>query len=112
MSILKETWLRFPVSDSHDVVTHKLYIEEVPGVVTDGSPAFDIGNVRVDIGGVIHGEVNLAAVSGMTTLDAIYNIGVAAIDDRGNEASRTLLNDVPLDFAAPNPVGALSISDS
>lgn len=112
MSILKETWLRFPASDSPDVVSNKLYIEEAPGVVTDISQAFDIGNTLVDIEGVPNVEVNLAAIAGMTTLDAVYNIGVAAVDDRGNEASRTLLNDVPLDFSAPNPVGALAISDT
>lgn len=117
MSILKETWLRWPVSDSPDVVTHKLYIEEAPGVIiTDVddpnlSPSFDIGNTVVEYDGAPHGEVNLASVPGMTSLDSIYNIGVAAVDDRGNEASLSLLNDVPLDFAAPSPVGGLIISD-
>jgi len=112
VAILKETWLRFPASDSPDVVSNKLYIEEAPAVVTDQSQSFDLGNALVDIGGVMHVEVNLAAIPGMTTLDSVYNIGVAAVDDRGNEASRTLLNDIPLDFTAPNPVGALLISDT
>lgn len=118
MSVLKEIWLRFPVSDSQDVVTHKLYIEESPGIiVTDPdspnlSQSFDIGNNRVDIDGIIHGEVNLSVVPGLITLDAIYNIGVAAVDRRGNEAPLSFLDEVPLDFQAPNPVGALIISDS
>lgn len=108
MSKIKETWLRFPPSDSPDVVTNKLYLEVTPQGVTEDSPSFDIGNNLNDDGLV---EVNLATVSGMTTLDGVYNIGVAAVDDRGNEASMTLANDVPLDFLAPNPVGALVFSE-
>ena len=118
MSILKETWLRFPVGGSPDVVGFKLYIEEIPSIVVndpdspDLSPSFDLGNNRIDVEGVTHGEVNLASVPGMTTLDAVYNIGVAEVDDRGNESSLSLMDNVPLDFRAPNPPGPLSISDS
>ena len=118
MAIVKETWLRWPVSDSQDVVTHKMYYEIAPTVIVTNpedpnlSPSADIGNYRVDIDGVIHGEINLAVVPEMTTLDGRYNIGVACVDDRGNEASPALTDNVPLDFEAPNPVGALVISDS
>ncbi|MBW2032035.1 MAG: hypothetical protein JRI94_00360 [Deltaproteobacteria bacterium] len=116
MSILKETWLRWPVSTSPDVVNHKMYYEEAPGlVVTDPanpSPSVEIGNTIVTYNDTLHGEVNLAEIPGMTTLDGRYNIGVACVDDRGNEASPTLLDNVPLDFEAPDPVGALVISDS
>lgn len=108
MAQIKETWLRFLPSDSPDVVTNKLYLEIFPGVVTEQSPSFDIGNNLNDDGLV---EVNLATVEGMTTLDGIYNIGVAAVDDRGNEASMTLANNVALDFLAPNPVGILVFSE-
>lgn len=108
MAKVKETWLRFPPSDSPDVVANKLYIEEAPGAVNYDSPSFDIGN-NLNADGLV--EVDIATLPGMTSLDSIYNIGVAAVDDRGNEASLSLLNDVPLDFAAPNPVGGLIISD-
>lgn len=108
MAKIKETWLRFAPSDSSDVVTNKLYIEEVPNMVSVESPSFDIGN-DINIDGLV--EVDLGTVGGMTTLDGVYNIGVAAVDDRGNEASMTLANDVVLDFLAPNPVGPLSISE-
>lgn len=108
MAIVKETWLRFPPSDSPDVVTNKLYLELSPEAVTKESQSFDIGNNINDDGLV---EVDLSKVPGMTTLDGIYNVGVAAVDDRGNESSMELANDVALDFLAPNPVGALVFSE-
>ena len=118
MAIVKETWLRWPISGSPDVVTHKLYLELAPGIIITNpedpnlSPSHDIGNNVVDFDGAPHGEIDLAVVPGMTTLDGRYNIGVACVDDRGNEASPSLLDDVPLDFTAPDPVGALVISDT
>ena len=79
MAKIKETWLRFLPSDSPDVITNKLYLEISPDVVTEDSQSFDIGN-NINGDGLV--EVNLATVSGMTTLDGVYNIGVAAVDDR------------------------------
>lgn len=108
MAEVKSMFLRFIPSDSPDVVTNKMYMEEVPGVVSSDSPSFDIGN-NLNAGGQV--EVDISLLPGMTTMDGVYNIGVAAVDDRGNEASMTLLNDVPFDFVAPNPVGSLIISD-
>lgn len=109
MAKVKETWLRFPPSDSPDVVTNKMYMEETPVVVTYDSPSFDIGN-NLNAEGLV--EIDIATLPDMTTMDGVYNIGVAAVDDRGNEASLTLLNDVPFDFISPNPVGALIVSDT
>ena len=108
MAKIKETWLRFLPSDSPDVVTNKLYLEVSPAPVTETSASFDIGNF-INGDGLV--EVNLAVVPGMTTLDGIYNVGVAAVDDRGNEASMTLADEIALDFLAPNPVGSLSFSE-
>ena len=84
-------------------------MEPAPSVVTFDSPSFDIGNILNDDGLV---EVDISVLPGMITMDGVYNIGVAAVDDRGNEASMTLLNDVPFDFIPPNPVGGLVISDA
>jgi len=108
MAKIKETWLRFPPSDSPDVVTNKLYLEVSPDVVIESSPSFDIGN-NINSDGLV--EVNLAIISGMTTLDGVYNVGVSAVDDRGNESSMVTANDVALDFLAPNPVGSLVFSE-
>jgi len=109
MADVKSTFLRFVPSDSSDVVTNKMYMEEVPNVVSYDSLSFDIGN-NLNANGLV--EIDVSTLPGMTTRDGVYNIGVAAVDDRGNEASMTLLNDVPFDFLAPNPVGALVISET
>lgn len=109
MADVKSTFLRFEPSDSPDVVTNKMYMEEVPNEVNYDSPSFDIGN-NLNTAGMV--EVDISTLPGMTTRDGVYNIGVAAVDDRGNEASMTLMNDVPFDFVAPNPVGILVISDT
>lgn len=119
MAEVKAMFLRFVPSDSSDVVTNKMYMEPSPVLVVQKpanptpedvwSPSFDIGN-NLNADGLV--EVDISLLPGMTTLDGIYNIGVAAVDDRANEASMTLMNDVPFDFQAPNPVGALVISDS
>ena len=98
---VKSVTLSFPASDSGDVVNYKLYIEEAPNDVTFSSQSWELGNVT---------SVDLSTLEGMTTKDGIYNIGVTAIDDAQNESSMSLMNDVPLDFAQPNPPGQLSIS--
>lgn len=108
MSEVKSMWLRFMPSDSPDVVTNKMYMEEAPSLVTRQSLSFDLGN-NLNIEGLV--EVDISVLPGMTTMDGIYNVGVSAVDDRGNEASMTLMNDVPFDFVAPNPVGSLVFSE-
>ena len=101
MPKVKEVTLTFPASGSPDVVGYKLYIEPTPDPVTYASQSFDLGN---------NTSVDIASLPGMTTLDGIYNMGVAAVDDAGNESSFSLLNDVPLDFTAPDPPGPLSLT--
>jgi hypothetical protein len=109
MSNVKDTWLRFPPSDSPDVVTNKIYVTMSPDAVTADSPSFDIGNT-INADGLV--EVNLKTIPEMSTMDGVYNVGVVAVDDRGNESSMTLANDIPLDFLAPNPVGSLDFSEN
>lgn len=46
---------------------------------------------------------------GMSQVDGVYNIGVAAVDDAGNEASLSIAENVSLDFFAPDPVSDLKI---
>ena len=101
MAKVKGTMLSFPPSDSPDVVGYKLYIEDVPNPVSYDSASFELGN---------NTEIDLSELEGMTTRDGVYNIGVVAVDDAGNESSMSLANDVPLDFVAPNPPGELSFS--
>ena len=97
---VKTVMLSFPPSASPDVVGYKLYIQESPDAVSFASEVFDLGaNTSVD----------LASIPGMTTKDGTYNLGITAYDDAGNESSMSTLNDVALDFAAPDPPGEITI---
>ena len=99
MSKVKEVRLSFPPSPSEDVVGYKLFIEEVPNSVTHNSISYDIGN---------NTSVNLNEI--MSGLDAVYNIGVASVDDAGNESDFSLISDVPLDFIPPQATGIITIT--
>lgn len=100
MAKFKNVSMSFPASDSPDVVSYKLYVAEAPTEVTYDSESFDLGN---------NTTVDLSTLPSMTSKDGVYNIGVVAVDDAGNESSMSKMNDVPLDFLAPNPPGLLSI---
>lgn len=101
MSKVLNTKISFPASESPDVVGYRLYIEQSPNPVTYESRSFDLGNRT---------EVFISALEGMDQVDGVYNIGIAAVDDAGNESDLTVLEGVSLDFFAPAPVGAVTIS--
>jgi len=101
MAKVKSVQLSFPPSESPDVVGYKLYMVEAPAVVDYDSPSYDLGD---------NTSIDLATLDGMTSQDGVYNLGLTAVDDAGNESSMSLLNDVPLDFMAPNPPGAMLIT--
>ncbi len=99
---VKPTFLTFTPSDSPDVEGYNLYMEESPNAIdVNSSQKWDLGNPLVESDGKI--KVDLTTLDGMTTRDGIYNLGLAAYDEVGNESSLMLLNDVALDFIAPNP---------
>ena len=97
---VKDVTLSFPASPSPDVVSYKLYMEPAPNPVTFESPSFDLGDKTV---------IKLNTLPGMTTTDGIYNLGVTAIDDADNESSMSMLDNVSLDFVAPDAPGELTI---
>jgi len=101
MAKVNEQTLSFAPSDSPDVVGYKLYIEPVPAPVSYESLSFDLRNETTIV---------LSSLPGMTSQDGVFNLGVSAVDDAGNESSMSLISDVPLDFEAPNPPGELVIS--
>ena len=114
MAKLKPTFLRFKPSDSPDVVSNALYIRRaadgpVSAVDSGGNYLADryiLTNAPEPSGEM---RVDLTSIPGMITEDTTYNIGIAAVDDAGNESSMQVLNNVPLDFAAPNPVSDLRL---
>ena len=97
---VKNVTLSFPASGSSDVVGYKLYMEEAPNAVSYTSTSFDLGNTI---------SVDLSTLPGITTTDGVYNLGITAVDDAGNESSFSLINDVPLDFLAPDAPGEITI---
>ena len=92
--------LKFKASDSPDVVTYKLYVEEAPADVTYNSENMGLGNDVNTEGYII---VDMSKLQPLVTKDGIYNIGITAVDDAGNESSMAKASNVPLDFVAPNP---------
>jgi hypothetical protein len=104
MSKIKSKIIRFVPSDSPDVVTNNLYVEPTGTPLTYDSTSFDVGNTPDGDGYVV---VDLATL--FVDYDGIYDIGIAAVDDGGNEADMVTVTDVPLDFVAPNPVSGLEL---
>jgi len=98
---VKPTFLTYTPSDSPDVQGYFLYMEEAPNAVSGESQYWDIGNQSPEIDGKV--KYDITQLEGMTTKDGIYNLGLSAYDEVGNESSMIFINDVPLDFIAPNP---------
>ena len=105
MSKIKSKVLRFVPSDSPDVVTNKLYVEPEGTPLTYDSLSFDIGNAPDPEDGMVHVDLSTVFID----YDGVYDIGIAAVDDGGNEADMQTLTGVPLDFVAPNPVSGLEL---
>lgn len=99
MAKIKDVTLSFPPSESPDIVGYKLFIETVPAEITHDSPSYDLGN-----------NTSILLNTVLENIDGVFNIGVAAVDDVGNESDFSLMNDVPLDFVPPVPPGALTIT--
>jgi hypothetical protein len=100
MSKVLSTKITFTPSASTDVVGYKLYIQPAPDAVTYESQAFDLGNKT---------EVFISDIPGLSQADGVYNLGIAAVDDSGNEADLRILENVSLDFFAPEPVSDLKL---
>jgi hypothetical protein len=104
MSKIKSKVIRFAPSDSPDVVTNKLYVEPTGTPLTYDSTSFDVGNLPQG-DGTVHVDLSIL----FPDYDGIYDLGIAAVDDGGNEADMVTVTDVPLDFVAPNPVSGLEL---
>lgn len=94
MAKIKTVTLTFPASPSEDVVGYKLYMEPEDTAVSHSSPAYDLSGTTVDLVMVLPGDT-----------DGLYNLGIVAVDDVGNESDFSLINNVPLDFVPPESPG-------
>ena len=99
MTKLVNKTMRWEESTSPDVQGYKIYLERYPTPVDYDSDSLDVGLVT---------EINMEDFEVFTTKDDVYNIGVVAYDDAGNESSMSVVENVPLDFEAPNPPGVIS----
>ena len=103
---IKSVTLRFVPSGSPDVVEYKLYYEKVGTDVTHDSESVTLGNPDPDATtGKIHIDVSALGVF----TDGRYNIGIAAVDDAGNESALSKKADVPFDFIAPDAPGEIQV---
>jgi hypothetical protein len=106
MAQVNQAMIKFAPSASADVTGYKMYLEADPGTVNYNSQSFALGN-PAPVDGMIN--VDIAALPGMTTYDGVYNIGVVAVDDAGNESSMSVKTGVALDFVAPDPPGEITV---
>jgi hypothetical protein len=98
---LKERILHFKPSASPDVVAYRLYYTPAPAPPTYDSPNTELGMPEADAEtGKLF--VDLAELEAMTSIDGIFNLGIVAVDDAGNESSMLILSEIPLDFTAPD----------
>jgi len=104
--------LTFTPSGSSDVTGYKLFHEVAPAEIGPESPSVFLDNPPVSQNGMI--EVDLATVPGFSTMDGVYNLGLASVDDVGNESSIVTagLSGIPLDFVAPDPPTNASVLQS
>lgn len=101
MGKVKQTIVSFVPSPSPDVMGYKIYIEQVPNPVSYDSKSYDIGN---------NTSIDISTLPDMTTTDGIYNIGITAYDDSNNESSMSIMENVSLDFLAPDAPGGITIT--
>ena len=97
---VKTVTLQFSLSGSNDVVGYNMYMCEAPATVDYTCEKFDLGNSN---------NIDLSTLPGITTKDGIYNLGITAVDNAGNESSMNTILNVALDFVAPDPPGAITI---
>jgi hypothetical protein len=118
MEYVKSATLWFAPATGHDtpeIEGYKMYMLDSPLALTrdpdgsvPGSEAFDLGKPVIDPDGKC--RVDLSILPGMTTKDGVYNMGIVAVDDAGNESSFFELLDVAVDFDAPDPVTSAGIT--
>ena len=109
MALVKPKKMLFPPSASPDVTAYRLFIEPTatPTNLAYTSQNFDLGMPTANADGKL--EVDLGGIDVLRTLDGVYDIGVVAIDDAGNQSSMSTKMAVPLDFSAPDAPGPVEV---
>jgi hypothetical protein len=92
MAKIRKYRLSWNASESTDVSNYKFYYDTNP--LSYDSPNVNVGNVT---------EIFIPNdVPDFPLVDGIYNLGVSAVDDAGNESDMAVINEFPFDLVAPN----------
>lgn len=104
MAKLRQVTLKFTPSQSDDVIGYKLFVEPAPNPPDyDNSMFFDLGLPAVDpADGKVHVDLTALLQGNPAITDGTYNVAVVAEDDGNNLSAFAGVNDVPLDFVAPD----------
>lgn len=101
MSKVKDYTITWTKSTSVDVVGYKVYYVPETETLNYSSPNIEVGNVDA---------VKIPAdVPDFPLIDGIYQIGLSAIDDVGNE-SDIAVKTVPFDLVAPDAPTNLEVT--
>lgn len=109
MAKVKPKTMSFPPSPSADVVSYKLYVVPTGQPLDYDSPFEDIG-VPPDLNADGKLDVDLGGLNIAQTIDGVYDMGLVAVDDVGNESAMSIATGVSLDFIAPDAPGPLEFA--
>lgn len=96
MSKLASNKVGWNRSSADDVVGYRLRMAPVPSEVTYDTPSFDVGDVT---------EFDFSTDTDFDGFDGVFNLGLTAVDDGGNESDITKLDNYPLDLVPPDAPG-------
>ena len=95
--------IKFIPSTGEDVVAHRIYVAPEPDELNYASLFVE---VQMPADSVIVPD----EFPGFPMRDVIYNVGITALDDVGNESDMTMIT-APFDFAAPPAPTGVEIED-
>lgn len=104
---MRSVFVDFPPSTATDVVEYRLFYEESPGPVSVSSDFVSLGN-PAPVDGII--SVDLTLITEFESVDGVYDLGLAAVDDAGNVSEALMVApNVALDFIAPPAPASITI---
>jgi hypothetical protein len=103
MAKIKNVNVSFTASTSPDVVGYKLYMTEAGTSLSYTSESFNLGTST---------SFNMSTLPGVTDKDGVFNLGIVAIDDAGNESDMAVAENVALDFVAPDAPVEVTVTRS
>jgi predicted transcriptional regulator len=102
---VKQKRIRWTASIAADVVAHRVYVAKDPDMPTYSSLHVEVAMPKTEV---------LAPndfPAGTFSEDVVYNIGITAVDDVGNESNMEVASS-PFDFIAPDAPTNVIIEDA